>query len=100
MEKITIGTVTFELQKRPVENVHRISNRTLYDCYGKPSDKKEAIWNDWHNYFTETLHTYDFGIASYSCNFFTIEAMFVHEGVRYYARITPSHNYLYKRIYT
>lgn len=100
MEKIEIYGVVFELSNKPVENIHRVSNRDLYDCYSKPSTTKISIYNHWSDYFINKLRTYDFGVLSYNSQFFTLECMFTYMGTRYYAKITPSHNYLYKRIYT
>lgn len=100
MKTIDIYGVVFELSNKPVVNIHRINNRNLHDCYSKPSATKISIYNYWSDYFINKLNTYDFGILGYNSMIFSIEAMFVYEGVRYYAKITPTHNYLYKRIYT
>lgn len=100
MEKIEIYGKVFELSNKPVENIHLISNKSLYDCYITPSKAKVSIFTEWCEYFVFKLHTYDFGVLSYNLQFFTLECMFTYMGTRYYAKITPSHNYLYKRIYT
>ena len=89
---LEINGVTFELGK-PVPEGHW-SDRTVYDCYGRPSDAKRAIWEDWASYILDTFRTATFGVASYNGFQFTIDGVVDWEGQQYQLRISKAHNTL------
>ena len=97
MKTIEIKGVTFELQNKEIvlPIVERHPHRTIWDCYNRPSDTKVSIYESWLRYATE-VDAYGFTVSSYNCHFFSLEFQFTHDGIRYHARITPCHNYLYK----
>lgn len=97
MKTIEIKGVKFELQNKeivlPIVELH--PDRTIWDCYNRPSNTKVSIYESWLRYATE-VDAYGFTVSSYNCYFFSLEFQFTHDGIRYHAHITPSHNYLYK----
>lgn len=97
MKTIEIKGVKFELQNKeivlPIVELHPY--RTIWDCYNRPSGTKVSIYESWLRYATE-VDAYGFTVSSYNCYLFSLEFQFTHDGIRYHARITPSHNYLYK----
>ena len=68
----------------------------IYQAYGKPSITKVSVYHSWYE-FTEKLNLVNsayYGIASYNSNIFTFDFCFKYEDRKYYAHITPSHNYI------
>ena len=94
-----IDGIIFEYNTKDVAKYHDMygHKRDIWDCYTRPSQRKENIFRGWADWFI-SKQSYDFTVASYNCNFFTIEGYFVDDNQLYYARITPYHNYLYKAI--
>lgn len=86
----TINGVKFEIGT-PVQEGHW-SDRTVYDCYDRPSDAKRAIWEDWANYILDTFRTVRFGVESYNGFQFTISGVVEWEGQQYQLYITKCHN--------
>ena len=70
------------------------SHRSLFDCYGKPSSTKVSIWESWLQWFHDQYSS-DFGVASYNCNFFTIEGKVEKDGQLYYIYITSTRQEAY-----
>lgn len=95
---ITINGVTFELGKdiTPTDADANISRlKALYECYARPSDTKESIYDYWCKWFDKFIISI-YGVSSYNCNFFTMTGTFVYNNVNYVAVITRSHNRLYR----
>ena len=91
---IQLNNVDFELGKS-IKGVPAIDHRSIWDCYGRPSNTKVSIYEDWRNWFVRDCDTYNFGICSRNCNFFSIEGVIDVDGVLYYLYITRSHNRAY-----
>ena len=71
-EAITLNGKYFTLDtKETVLTSKSISRRTVDDCYSRPSSTKQQIFDSWFNWFIENGGYC--GVASYNCNFFTIE---------------------------
>ena len=91
---------TIEINKRIFEVVssHDVyrdlhPNRTIRDCYTKPSITKEEIYYDWLKWSVEA-GVESFGVCSYNCHFFTLTGLFYNTGDEcYFLKITPYHNY-------
>lgn len=94
-EKITINGIEFEKVKNlNIKTCFELKG--IYQAYGKPSMKKVSIYHNWYE-FTEKLDLVNsayYGIASYNSNIFTFDFCFKYESKKYYAHITPSHNYI------
>ena len=94
---ITLKGIQFE-EKKPVSMAeHVIVRRDLMECYKKPSNIKMIIWNDWCEWFHK-FEVYNYTVASYNCNFFTIEGEIYYGGEWFFIRITPCHNYISRQI--
>ena len=99
MKKVlTIGARNFEVQRKHIEKGigERMKQRTLWDCYGRPSSTKESIYRDWDNWSWEN-NLCMFGVRSYNCNVFTLECLYItaNDGNLYYLEITPCYNRAY-----
>lgn len=94
-EKILIQGVEFEKVKN-LQLKTCFELKGIYQAYEKPSMKKVSIYHNWYE-FTEKLDLVNsayYGIASYNSNIFTFDFCFKYESKKYYAHITPSHNYI------
>lgn len=70
--------------------------KAIYDCYDRPSTYKVNAYNYWVDYARglDLLKVAYYGVASYNSNIFTFDFCFKYESKKYYAHITPSHNYI------
>ena len=95
-EKIDLFGVDFELDTKNTIGYQPIGQETVEDVYGRPSQRKIAIFEDWKRWF-ELCNGWC-GVASHNCNFFTIEGYVRDFNTRemWYCRITPRHNYAVK----
>lgn len=91
-EKVVINGVNFEKVRGGVNNINT-NLKTLYECYERPSTSKLLIYNEWCD-FAKKVDATEYGIASYNANIFTFDFCFKYEDKKYYAHITPSHNYI------
>ena len=91
-EKIVINGVKFE---KVGGNIHNINTnlKNLYQCYDRPSQAKVGIYNEWVDY-ARKVDASKWGIATYNANVFTFDFCFKYESKKYYAHITPCHNYI------
>ena len=99
---IDINGKTFELinTKKEVDLRHHdyLGRRTLFDFYDKPSEAKQAIWDEWLTWEHETPCVYDMRVTAASCYMFTLGAYFVDvktDEIIGYFTITREHNRLY-----
>ena len=97
---LNINGVTFEYNTKDTVNNPVIFYKSVYDVYGRCSDTKKRIWEDWASYFNN-LNCHMYGVTSHNCNFFSIAARFTwidenNQPVEYYAEITASHNRLWR----
>lgn len=95
--KLNIGGIDFELCGT-VGASHGVAWRTLYDCYERPSARKQAIWDEWNRWFRIDMESGRYGVRSYNCSFFTITGVVEWEGKFYFLDITASHNRAYEMI--
>lgn len=93
---IIINEKTFELKTGcGVRNYYRYlyPNRSLWECYNRPSRTKEEIYEEWAKWAMDTGID-DFGVSSYNSQFFTLTGLYyADDGNTYFIRITPAHNY-------
>lgn len=98
MKTINIKGINFELCGTTTRNV--VKQRSLYDVYANPSETKRNIWYGWVRWFDQPeLHCWEYGVSSYNCNFFTINAIIRPDdmdGKEYMLVITASHNRAYE----
>lgn len=84
----------FELDtKNTAEYPNKLSYRDVNDCYGRCSDAKKAIWDNWSAWFFG--HEGYCEVASYNCMMFTIDGYVTDQrtGKVYRCYITKAHNY-------
>ena len=97
MKTIEINLETFELGK-PISkyDLPACSFQTVDDVYGRPSDTKRRIFNEWFYWFTNNGGYC--GVASHNCNFFTIDGIVIDKDTNkeYYCHITAAHNRAYE----
>ena len=95
-ERIEINGVDFELDTKEVINNPVVFYKSVYDVYGRCSDVKKSIWEDWANWFN-SCNSFMYGVTSHNCNFFTISGCVnAEDGNEYFLVITASHNRAYK----
>ena len=99
MKTIEINMETFELGK-PIErgDIGMISRETIDDAYGRPSEIKRRIFNEWYYWF---IHNNGHcGVSSHNCMMFTLEGIVIDKETNkeYYCYITKSHNKAYEII--
>ena len=72
------------------------SYETVDDVYGRPSNSKRTIFNNWLNWFIANGGYC--GVASHNSNFFTIDGLVYDNETKkqYYCHITPAHNRCYE----
>lgn len=80
-----------------IDHVPSVIQRTIFECYDKPSSTKQSIYNNWEKWFIYN-GILNFGVESYNCNFFTLGSVCVYDGKRYYLYITRSYNRCYEII--
>lgn len=95
---VELNGVTFQLNKKhPIPYEHNLGGyRDIYSAYGRPSQTKIAIWEDWDSWFRENGGYCK--ITSMNCNFFSITGFVTDKETnkRYMAYITYANHYLYE----
>ena len=71
---------------------------SLENCYNRPSQAKISIYYSWFNIISNASDILDFGVGSYNCNIFTINAIVNIDNKKYYLHITPTKNECYEII--
>lgn len=72
------------------------TSKTLDECYGRPSTRKQAIYDKWIEWVSNVNNIYGFGIHSYNTNIFTLQGYIIFKDEIYgIIDITPTHNYIY-----
>ena len=91
-ERFEVNTVDVE-----IENTLR-GYGDIFDAYGRPSQIKISIWEDWENWFIENNGYCT--IVSRNCMFFSIAGYVTDKESkeRYYCYITASHNKAWKAV--
>jgi len=106
MKTVNLGGVEFEVKdsrKYPVtidsvnDYMERFTGKDLDSFYGRCSETKKAIWNDWKVWIHENPNASHMQVSSANCMQFTIDALwFDDEGyIEYSLHITRDHNYAY-----
>lgn len=75
MKEVIINNRAFTLKKAKGELCPNYVVRELFECYVKPSTIKQAIYNDWFEWYMSEDNNYilkHFSINSYNVNMFTL----------------------------
>ena len=94
-QTIIINDRCFELDTKEMVKNPIIFHKSVYDVYGRCSDTKKAIWEDWRIWFYE-CNSHMFGVTAHNCNFFTISGCLTwldenDKPVEYFVVITAHH---------
>lgn len=106
MKTVVLNGVTFEVKnsrKYPVtiercnDYMERFTGKDLDSFYGRCSEYKKAIWEDWLKWKTESPNASHMEIASANIMQFTIDCLWFDDNgyIEYYLHITRDHNYAY-----
>ena len=100
-----IGGIEFKVKKFKGDKLKKLNyaydligktnTRTLYDCYNKPSEAKQAIYKKWIDWWLETPEVHHIHIKSYNTNVFTLECTYKNDDVIGIINITPTKNEIY-----
>ena len=84
-------------RKYPVSLSNSYFMRGLYDCYDRPSEAKQYIYDKWYEWYRNDPRLTEFGVTSYNTFGFTLGCVFQDDetGERGYIRITPTYNTIY-----
>ena len=97
MKTLTINGKYFEIGK-PITKMDlpSCSFKTVDDVYGRPSNRKRVIFQNWFDWFV--VNGGYCGVSSHNCNFFTIDGLVIDNETskQYYCHITASHNRAYE----
>lgn len=72
------------------------NNRSLFDCYDRPSNKKIEIWFGWKEELENTFENVKTWVHSYNKNVFTIGFTGYYQGVNYTGIIYPTHHEIWE----
>lgn len=75
-----------------VDNYMNSRNRTLANCYVRPSSAKEKA-DFWCRYYMISNGGYDYRICTYNAQIFTAAFRFKEKGIEYLCYMTPTYNY-------
>lgn len=68
---------------------------TLYQCYNRPSQEKESIYNYYYQLLCNNCESvYQYGVKSYNTFMINLNAIIEKNNTLYYVLITPAHNYI------
>lgn len=68
---------------------------TIYQCYNRPSQEKENIYNYYYNLLINNCDSVlYYGVKSYNTFKIILNAIIKKENKKYYVLITPAHNYI------
>lgn len=102
MKYINLNGADFEVHTSrmyPVAPITGCNRAEIFQCYGRPSNVKVSIWNDWCDWCEEmNKDGWKCGIeiASHNINFFTIAGSLRNDDETYDLYITASHNKIFK----
>lgn len=105
---MTINGVDFEVLKpfkQGAEKIVYYSNRTLTDCYERPSQAKRSIYHWWEEWYYSLpiididINATSFGVHSFNSMMFTLTFPITINGKQYHCYITPKHNYIQKLLF-
>lgn len=96
---IMIGNQTFDIKGIiDMQDLKDLRFDKLESCYNRPSQAKINIYNTWYNTIANNSDILSFGVGSYNCNIFTINAIIKLHNKNYYLHITPTRNECYEVI--
>ena len=97
---LTLGEIEF----RQCKPIHRdeitVKETTLYDCYGRYSERKREIWEWWKRNIYGIDPSAMVWVSSHNCNFFTIQAIIQVTDKLYFLEITSTRNDIHAILYT
>ena len=95
-KNITIGNKDFTITNKTTTAVPfimyrfgKLTERTLNECYTRPSKTKQAIYKEWVQWANEN-NAKRFGVCSYNTNIFTLDGLIKIGTDMYYIYITPT----------
>ena len=91
-ENIKLFGENFILDTKETIGYKSISHDTIFDVYGRCSQRKISIWQEWKRWFNENNGWCS--VHSHNCNFFTIQGYVRNFETRemYFCYITPRYN--------
>ena len=92
---LEINGIAFELDNKVTMHNPIVFYKSVYDVYGRCSDTKKAIWEDWCKWFIQ-VNCHMYGVTSHNSNFFSIGAVVTYGSEEYYLEITAHHNRAYR----
>ena len=102
---ISLNGRTIQLKQRNYEKAFPVekllstiisSSKMLDECYQRPSQTKQHIFNDWLEWSCNCDKVHGFGIRSYNTNIFTLQGYVMFNDYSYgIIDITPTHNYIW-----
>ena len=96
---IMIGNETFDIKGIiDMQDLKGLKFDRLESCYARPSQAKTSIYYNWFNTIANNSNILSFGVGSYNCNIFTINAIIELHNKKYYLHITPTRNECYEVI--
>lgn len=96
---INIGNENFKLIKDiKIEDIKNRDYKHIYSCYDRPSNTKISIFNKWYDILLNNCNVIFYGICSYNCNMFSLNAIIEIENQKYYIYITKTRQEIYKII--
>lgn len=94
VKKINLGE-DFEIVNNNKINYYCKQFKTMYQCYNRPSQEKESIYNYYYNLLLNNCDSVlSYGVRSYNTFMITLNAIIEKDNKRYYVLITPAHNYI------
>ena len=106
MAKVYINGVEFQTirsdkTEQMVRQATGCKGVTLNQCYRKPSATKQAIYDEWHKWASDTACVDWFGVCGHNCDTFSLSAIYFDIGTDEILgafHITKGNNrlYLYK----
>lgn len=98
-KNIMIGDRTFNIKGIiDMKDLKGLKFDRLESCYARPSQAKVSVYNIWYNTIANDSDILDFGVGSYNCNIFTINAIVNIDNKKYYLHITPTKRECYEVI--
>ena len=97
---LQLGNIDFKVCEPIHRNQIKEKYTTLYDCYGRYSERKRAIWEAWKRDIYGIDSTALIWVSSHNCNFFTISAIVNVYDKWYYIYITHTRQEVREILYT
>lgn len=95
---ININGAEFEIKgAKRISLVESLTYKNLENCYSKPSNIKQSIYNDWMYKLIQNYDTtvYKYGINSYNTSMFTLHCYLEFNNTKFYLYITKTKNWAF-----